>query len=200
MLNDFPLNKFVTISFFFVKIISIILNNPIKTLVKIPFLHQNAKKSTFLLPKNFIMPKNFFNTPQKKSSFLIFLLISISTQINQTKKFQKNTMNPQFLPDFLEYLKSSTHNLHDSLHGVFEHEPLPYDVVYEKFLKIIENFKIKTLTQLKLQLYPSTPNDEQQKDYILLSQMKTLISSKIKMYLFGFLKINLIFSPGQSKN
>lgn len=109
-------------------------------------------------------------------------------------------MNPQFLPDFLEYLKSSTHNLHDSLHGVFEHEPLPYDVVYEKFLKIIENFKIKTLTQLKLQLYPSTPNDEQQKDYILLSQMKTLISSKIKMYLFGFLKINLIFSPGQSKN
>lgn len=103
-------------------------------------------------------------------------------------------MNSQFLPDFLDYLKSSTTNLHDSLHGVFEHESLPYDVVYEKFLKIIENFKIKTLTQLKLQLYPSNPNDEQQqKDYILLSQMKTLISSKIKMYPYFLIRLSLIY-------
>ena len=85
------------------------------------------------------------------------------------------------LQNFREYIENSTSTLLNTLDQVLEQESFQYDVIYETFLKIIENYKINILSELKFQLFPgSHANDQQQRDRLLLQQMKNLMSTKIK--------------------
>ena len=96
-------------------------------------------------------------------------------------------MNPQITQSFVQYIKQSTSSLSASLQGVIDQESLQYDVVYEKFLNIIETFKINMVKQMKQRLFQLNTNNLQQ-DYILLHQMKNLINTKIRTYSLSFLK------------
>jgi len=96
-------------------------------------------------------------------------------------------MNPQITQSFVQYIKQSTSSLSTSLQGVIDQESLQYDVVYEKFLNIIETFKINMVKQMKQRLFQLNTNNLQQ-DYILLHQMKNLINTKIRTYSLSFLK------------
>jgi len=97
-------------------------------------------------------------------------------------------MNPQITQSFVQYIKQSTSSLSASLQGVIDQESLQYDVVYEKFLNIIETFKINMMKQMKQRLFQLNTNNNSQQDYILLHQMKNLINTKIRTYSFSFLK------------
>lgn len=95
-------------------------------------------------------------------------------------------MESASLQHFRDYLQTSISNLHSSLDQALDHEAFQYDVMYEQFLKIIETFKIHTLAQMKVQLFPSTLTPEHQQDRITLLQMKALLSTKIKKYILTY--------------
>jgi len=89
-------------------------------------------------------------------------------------------MNPQFLQSFLQYIQDSTSNLSNSLQGVFESDNLQYDVVYERFLNLMETFKINMMKQMKQQVFQFNGNKSSEKDCLLLYKMKNLINAKIR--------------------
>jgi len=84
------------------------------------------------------------------------------------------------LSPFLEYIDTSISNLNLGLRKFLEESPIEYDVVYEHFLKTIENFKINMLNELKVHIPPSYLQEERRKERLLLHQMKALVNSKIK--------------------
>lgn len=91
-------------------------------------------------------------------------------------------MKSQNLQNFFQYIQLTTSNLSTSLQGIFDQESFQYDVIYEKFLNIIETFKINMMKQMKHQLFQVHLNTNTQQDCILLHQMKSLINTKIRKY------------------
>lgn len=120
----------------------------------------------------------------KPSNYQHFLELTVNFRSNKIS----NLMDPTFVQNFRDYIDLSTSDLQTTLNAIIMHETLQYDVIYEKFLKAIENYKISMLNQMKSQLFPGDLATERQKEHIMLQQMKNLVTIKIKTYsLFIFL-------------
>src|SRR5689334_4411165 len=84
---------------------------------------------------------------------------------------------------FRKYIEISTSSLCTALDRALDYEDPEYDIVYESFLKIVENFKINIIAQLKMHIFPNRISPESQKDLGILYQMKSLFNVKMKKYI-----------------
>lgn len=84
------------------------------------------------------------------------------------------------LASLLDYIDRSTENLNITLKGIVTSQTLRYDVIYEQFLKTIEQYKINLFSELKLQLIPGFNAEESSNEVGVLQQMKLILNVKIR--------------------